>query len=61
MSEGENLPFKSSRAIEAELRRYKYQTFDKLIDLALDGVVSMEEAIQGFRDSIEEPTPEISA
>ena len=51
--EGER-PFISSRAVEAEVKRYKYQTFDKLIDLALDGVVTMPEAIEAFKEEISE-------
>lgn len=46
-------PFVSSRAVEEEIRRYKYQTFDRLIDLALDGVVEMPQAIQAFKEELE--------
>lgn len=53
-----NEPFVSNRAVEAEIKRYKYQTFDKLIDLALDGVVTMPEAIQAFKEEIAEPETE---
>lgn len=58
----EQEPFVSSRAVEAEIRRYKYQAFDKLIDLALDGVVTLPEAIQAFREEIsdEESIPQNS-
>lgn len=28
----------------------KYETFDRFIDLALDGVISMPEAIKGFEE-----------
>lgn len=48
-------PFVSSRAVEAEIRRYKYQTFDKLVDLALDGVVTMPEALKAVREELAEP------
>lgn len=47
-------PFVSSRAIEAEIKRYRYQTFDRLIDLALDGVVTLEQAIEAFKEELEE-------
>jgi len=55
---GGEKPFVSNRAVEAELKRYKYQTFDKLIDLALDGVVTMPEAIEAFKEEIAEPETE---
>lgn len=40
---------------EAELaERYrqlaKIDAFDRFVDMALDGVITMEEAIQGFRE-----------
>lgn len=34
------------------------ETFDKFIDLALDGVVTMEEAISGFKELYSEPAAE---
>lgn len=49
--------FRSQRAIDEELRRYKYAAFDKMVDLALDGVVSMDEAIKGFEEQLEQDQP----
>jgi len=55
--EGEK-PFVSGRAVEAEIKRYKYQTFDKLVDLALDGVVTMPEALKAVREEFAEDVTE---
>lgn len=53
------LPYKSSRALEAELRKYKYAAFDKMIDLALDGVVTMPEAIEAFKEETVEDVEKV--
>ena len=46
-------------AIETEhALRVRTETFDKFIDLALDGVVTMDEAIKGFKELYCEPATE---
>lgn len=46
--------FVSSRAVEEELRQYKYRAFDKMVDLALDGVITIPEAIKGFQEQLDD-------
>lgn len=42
------VPFKSQRAIEAEISRYKFERFDKLADLALAGFMTIDELSERF-------------
>lgn len=41
--------WKSQRAIDAENRVAKIAAFDKLVDMALDGQIEMDEAIEAFK------------
>lgn len=45
--------FRSPRAVEEELKQYRYRRFDKLADLALDGIVTMAQAKQAFEEDDE--------
>lgn len=49
--------FVSQRFIEEALRKNKLAAFDKFIDLALDGVITMDEAILGFREEYVDVPP----
>lgn len=47
--------FVSERFLLEAQRRSKLEAFDKFIDLALDGVITMEQAIQGFAEEYINP------
>jgi len=50
----ENIPFKSQRAIEAAERANRVALFDKFVDLALDDVITLEQALTGYMEEITE-------
>ena len=41
--------WKSPRALEAEERASRIAAFDRLIDMALDNTIEMDEAIEAFK------------
>lgn len=38
--------------------RNKIETFDRFVDLALDGVITVEQAIEGFKEEYGTGSPE---
>lgn len=40
--------------VEEQIRQYRYRAFDKMIDLALAGVITQDEAIEGFKEQCAE-------
>lgn len=40
--------------VEEQIRQYRYRAFDKMIDLALAGVITRDEAIEGFKEQCAE-------
>lgn len=49
--------FVSRRFIEEAERKNRLAAFDKFVDLALDGVITMDEALQGFREEYVDVPP----
>lgn len=46
----EHEKFVSQRFIEEAKRRSRIEAFDRFVDLALDGVITLDQAITGFKE-----------
>lgn len=44
--------------VEEQIRQYRYRAFDKMIDLALAGVITQDQAIEGFKEQCKEDDDE---